>query len=73
MVEEYTDGGEATRAGLQYWSGMITEERYRASMGRLPVDDELERANCPLFGQLNHTYCGWCELTDVPNAWRAGR
>lgn len=34
--------------------------------GRPPKDDDLERVNCPLAGQLMHWCCGWCDEHGTP-------
>jgi hypothetical protein len=45
----------------------ITKKKFKAATGREPVQDELERCNCNLAGQLGHWGCGWCETCNKPN------
>lgn len=45
---------------------MITAEIFLQKTGRAPVQDDLERSNCPHAGELGHAYCGWCSLHDLP-------
>jgi hypothetical protein len=44
---------------------MITREKFIERMGREPIDDDLERSNCPET-ELGHWYCGWDEEADLP-------
>lgn len=44
----------------------ITKKRFIAATGREPVLDDLERANCPMAGEMGHWSCGWCEEHDKP-------
>jgi hypothetical protein len=37
----------------------ITSEMFERATGRRPDNDDLERANCPLAGQIGHSGCGW--------------
>lgn len=40
--------------------------QFKARMGREPVDDDLERVNCPHTGAIGHWHCGWCPEHDEP-------
>jgi hypothetical protein len=44
----------------------ITEERFTAAVGRPPIQDDMERANCPLAGTSGHWTCGWCDDCEKP-------
>lgn len=46
----------------------ITAERFEKAAGHPPVQDDLERANCPKAGQPMHVACGWCRKHDKPMA-----
>lgn len=46
---------------------MITAKYFERATGRKPVDDDLERANCPKSGQLGHWACGWCNEKNLPH------
>lgn len=37
----------------------ITAEMFKAAMGYEPENDDLQRCNCALAGELGHTQCGW--------------
>lgn len=45
---------------------MITEDHYARRMRAIPLQDDLERSNCPLAGQLGHSQCGWDTEFDLP-------
>jgi hypothetical protein len=45
----------------------ITKKKFKESMGRDPAQDELERCNCAVAGQLGHWGCGWCQTCNKPN------
>lgn len=45
---------------------MITEKQFKEAVGREPVDDDLERANCEKAGELGHMFCGWCAECNKP-------
>jgi hypothetical protein len=45
---------------------MIDAKQYAARVGHPPIEDDLERANCPDAGQVGHYFCGWCERCDRP-------
>ena len=46
---------------------MITAEQFKEATGTEPVNDDLERSNCPKAGTLGHQDCGWCENKNLPN------
>ena len=50
----------------------ITAEHFREATGREPVDDDLERCNCPKAGQVMHWSCGWNKKLNRP-VFEAGR
>lgn len=43
----------------------VTKKIFEDKVGRKPVDDDLERANCNYRGEI-HTHCGWCVDHDKP-------
>jgi hypothetical protein len=51
--------------------GAVDERAFEGLVGRPPVDDELERLNCPHAGELDHQLCGWCDEHETP-AWECG-
>jgi hypothetical protein len=45
----------------------ITAEYFTAATGSEPVQDDLERANCPCAGlQMGHSQCGWNIAANLP-------
>lgn len=44
----------------------MNEEEFKVKTGRPPKDDDLERVNCPIPGQIGHFSCGWCNKCDQP-------
>lgn len=44
----------------------ITAEYFEQATGYAPVQDDLERSNCPKAGQMGHAYCGWCDKCNRP-------
>lgn len=44
----------------------MTREEYFARFGDWPIQDDLERVNCPLAGKVGHWGCGVCEKHDLP-------
>lgn len=44
----------------------ITAEHFRKAVGRDPIQDDLERSNCPQAGELGHHFCGWDHDKDLP-------
>tara|TARA_Y100001956_G_C4091957_1_gene173369 strand:- start:182 stop:349 length:168 start_codon:yes stop_codon:yes gene_type:complete len=44
----------------------ITSEKFEKCTGHKPVNDDLERVNCPKAGKINHLSCGWNHKRDMP-------
>jgi hypothetical protein len=44
----------------------ITAEHFTKCVGSPPVQDDLERCNCPQAGELLHQQCGWNKEQDLP-------
>jgi hypothetical protein len=44
----------------------ITREIFIEKTGTEPKDDDLERCNCDLVGEIGHSQCGWCNKHDKP-------
>jgi len=44
----------------------ITAKFFEERVGRLPVQDDLERCNCPHAGKMLHFGCGWSEKKNLP-------
>jgi hypothetical protein len=44
----------------------ITAEIFQRRTGRAPVNDDLDRCNCPQAGTLGHQFCGWCAPCNLP-------
>jgi hypothetical protein len=44
----------------RFYTGQITPEIWGLFVGRAPVNDDIERANCFQEGMLGHQSCGWC-------------
>jgi hypothetical protein len=44
----------------------ITAEKFKASVGTKPIQDDLERCNCKLAGNPGHRCCGWDNERDMP-------
>lgn len=44
----------------------ITKRVFKGAVGRDPVDDELEKCNCPRAGEIGHLTCGWCYDCNLP-------
>ena len=44
----------------------ITAEMFKEATGYDPVDDDLERCNCPDAGKLAHSCCGWNKVHNKP-------
>jgi hypothetical protein len=38
----------------------MTEQEFMETVGRLPVNDDLDRVNCPQAGTVGHAFCGRC-------------
>lgn len=45
---------------------MITAEQFKQATGHEPEQDDLERSNCPLAGQIAHSCCGWDHGLNLP-------
>lgn len=45
---------------------MITAEKFEKCTGHKPVDDDLERVNCPHAGEIGHSQCGWNHKKEMP-------
>lgn len=57
----------ATKTIDEVWTPpSVSAEQFKRATGREPVDDDLERANCPKQGQLGHRSCGWCLYDNLP-------
>lgn len=46
--------------------GRITHRHFVQATGRKPIQDDLERSNCPKAGQIGHFCCGWNWEADLP-------
>lgn len=44
----------------------ITAEHFEEALGRPPVQDDLERSNCPYAGIDGHRDCGWNHKANGP-------
>jgi len=51
---------------------MITREQFTKAVGCEPEQDDLDRCNCPLAGQLTHSLCGWDDELNLPRFIAAG-
>lgn len=45
----------------------ITAEIFEKATGHPPVNDDLDRCNCDLEGEVGHDQCGWHEELNLPN------
>ena len=45
---------------------MITIEKFKEATGHEPLNDDLERCNCPQAGETGHFFCGWNTETNLP-------
>ncbi len=45
---------------------VITKAIFKAATGFDPVNDDLERCNCPHAGELTHSCCGWHKSMNLP-------
>jgi hypothetical protein len=50
---------------------MITAQDFEKATGRLPENNDLERANCPQAGELGHFHCGWNQERNLPRSQTA--
>lgn len=51
----------------------ITAEWFKTATGADPIQDDLERSNCPKAGESGHYYCGWNHRVNLPrfmNPWK---
>ena len=44
----------------------MTEQEYTKKVGSPPIQDDLERVNCPIVGEIGHSSCGWNSCKDIP-------
>lgn len=44
----------------------ISEAMFIACTGRKPVEDDMERVNCPKQGEVGHWSCGWNWSKSLP-------
>jgi len=44
----------------------MTAKEFKEKTGMEPVNDDLDRVNCPDAGKLGHWQCGWCKEHDKP-------
>ena len=44
----------------------ITRKIFIQAVGRPPIQDELERCNCPKAGEDDHDFCGWNYTKNLP-------
>jgi len=44
----------------------MTAQEFEGKTGSPPIEDELERVNCPRVGIAGHRNCGWCDICDNP-------
>jgi hypothetical protein len=58
-------------AAPRYSTGQITRDLWEICVGRAPINDDLERANCPMEGTIGHMGCGWCSECSKPR-WMCG-
>ena len=68
----------ADEGALEAWSDIvlknfippvITAEYYEQATGSIPVNDDVDRANCSRAGTDGHVSCGWCTKNNVPNTF----
>lgn len=44
----------------------VNAEEFFKMTGRQPIQDDLERCNCPKAGDLGHFSCGICKEHNLP-------
>lgn len=44
----------------------MNAEQFEKITGTAPIQDDLERANCPHAGDIGHSQCGICERCNKP-------
>ena len=47
---------------------MISAEDFEKATGHAPINDDLERANCPKAGEPGHYHCGWNQEKNLPRS-----
>jgi hypothetical protein len=45
---------------------VITAEYFEHATGYAPMNDDLDRCNCPQAGEMRHWGCGWDWEADLP-------
>lgn len=45
---------------------MITREQFIDATGQEPIQDDLDRCNCPAAGDVGHWLCGWDAEENLP-------
>lgn len=45
---------------------MITREKFIEATGHEPDNDDLERCNCSMAGEVGHYFCGWNHAKNKP-------
>jgi hypothetical protein len=51
---------------IQAITANMSEQDYLNAVGEMPIDDDLERVNCPLINQIGHYHCGWNSCKNKP-------
>jgi hypothetical protein len=46
----------------------MTAEAFEDILGYAPVDDDVDRVNCPDAGKPGHQMCGWCDHHWTPRS-----
>ena len=44
----------------------ITAEMFKEATGSDPINDDLDRCNCPKAGNMGHWQCGWDTEANLP-------
>lgn len=44
----------------------ISRDAFVAATGREPADDDLDRCNCVMAGEIGHLCCGWDYYRNLP-------
>lgn len=44
----------------------ITAEIFEKATGSAPIQDDLDRCNCPNAGKMGHWQCGWNTKANLP-------
>lgn len=45
---------------------VITSEYYQKHVGVAPINDDIDRCNCPDAGKIGHSSCGWNYMLNKP-------